>query len=358
MKRALAVGMVSGRLDSQRCRMEDESPDHGRGHDGRVTEPAELIELLGPCLADQARDELAELESPLQRKFAAPRDKDAWLHEPTHTYHVNGVKVKNSVTTIIKKHWPQFQADAALQNYEAWKANKSSKYGMLIQYLQVVEGRNDDYCKHAIAALWTRNGELASQLGTAMHRDFQFICEGNAPPQGETEEVCVFRKWLHPFMKRYCLEPWRAEWIIYYEHKGRVVVAGQVDLVMKHKNREEYWCIDYKRKSSAPKYPGGPRQLLGTENGGSFGGATGSGPFGGLPHNDFSVYTTQLNAYGHIAATQYGIDFRDRMCLLQIHPDLSGPNLVRVERMDETMEELFALEIAAMPEPEPPATLF
>lgn len=117
-------------------------------------------------------------------------------------------------------------------------------------------------------------------------------------------------------------------------------------------------CIDFKRKSSAPKYSGGPRQLLGTENGSSFGGATGSGPFKELPHNDFSVYTTQLNAYGHIAATQYGIDFRDRMCLLQIHPDLCGPNLVRVERMDETMDALFALEIAAMPESEPPASLF
>ena len=46
------------------------------------------------------------------------------------------------------------------------------------------------------------------------------------------------------------------------------------------------------------------------------------------------------------------------MCLLQIHPDLSGPNLVRVERMDEAMEELFALEVLAMPDPEPPATLF
>ena len=180
-------------------------------------------------------------ESPLEKRFAAPRDNEAWLHEPTHTYHVKGAKVGNSVTTIIKKHWPQFESESALQNYENWKANKSSKYGMLIQYLQVVEGRSDEYCKHAIASLWTRNGELASQLGTAMHCDFQFICEGREPPQGETDEVRVFRKWLHPFMKRYSIEPWRAEWIIYYEHEGRVVVAGQVDLVMKHKNREEYW---------------------------------------------------------------------------------------------------------------------
>ena len=235
------MGTASGRLESDLgmdvCAAE---PPLAQAVVAEMQDPLELLktaDLLGPCLAEQP----SEPESPLQRKFSAPRDKDAWLHEPTHTYHVKGAKVRNSVTTIIKKHWPSFEAASALQNYDSWKANKSSKYGMLIQYLQVVEGRDDEYCKHAIASLWTRNGELASRLGTAMHRDFQFICEGNEPPQGETTEVQVFRKWLQPFMQRYCLEPWRAEWIIYYEHQGRVVVAGQVDLVMKHKKREEYW---------------------------------------------------------------------------------------------------------------------
>ena len=299
-----------------------------------------------------------EPESPLRQKFPAKRDGDAWLFEPTHTYVVRGTQVHTSVTKMIKKHWPQFQPDVAMERYPQWKADKSHKYGVLIDYLTVVEERDDEYCRNAIKALWTKKGRIASDQGTAMHRDFQFICEDKDPPQGETYEVKLFRTWLKTFCARYNIEPWRAEWVVYYEHEGRIVVAGQIDLVLKHKERDEYWCIDYKRKDPTPKYPGGRRQLLGEEAGSKFGEETGSGPFKDLPHNDFSVYTTQLNAYGHIAATQYGIDFRDRMCLLQIHPFLETPNLVRCERMDDVMEELFALEIVGAPKTDSATELF
>ena len=214
------------------------------------------------------------------------------LYEPTHTYFVKGTQVHNSVTKMIKKYWPAFQPELALQNYPQWKANKSHKYGMLIQYLQLMEERDDEYCKQAITALWKKTGEISSKLGTDMHRDFQFICEGKEPPQGETEEVQMFRKWFVPFLNKYNLEPWRAEWIIYYEHEGQIAVAGQVDLVLKHRERDEYWCCDWKRKDPAPKYPGGPRQILGYTPEGRFVEETGSGPFATMPHNDFSVYTT------------------------------------------------------------------
>ena len=192
--------------------------------------------FLGASLPDR------EPGSSLQERFRAPRDGDAMLYEPTHTYFVKNTQVHNSVTKMIKQHWPQFQTESALANYAAWKANKSSKYGMLIDYLQVVEQRDDEFCKQAIAALWSKRGALASQLGTDMHRDFQYIVEGKEPPQGETQEVKQFRPWLKTFCERYSLQPWRAEWIVYYEHKGTVVVAGQVDLVLKHTERDEYWC--------------------------------------------------------------------------------------------------------------------
>ena len=107
--------------------------------------------------------------------------------------------------------------------------------------------------------------------------------------------------------------------------------------------------VDYKRKNPEPKYAGGPKQILGQESGSKFRDETGTGPFKDYPHNDFSVYTTQLNAYAYIAATQYGVDFRDRLCLLQIHPSLETPNLVRCERLDDATEELFALEASKLP---------
>ena len=286
--------------------------------------------------------------SPLEIKFPADRDGQAWLYEPTHTYIVNGTRVHNSVTKIIGKHFPKFQLEAALSYYESWKANKNSKYGMLIRYLQVMERKDDNACRKSIAALWKREGELSSAAGTAMHRDFQFICEGKPPPQGDTNEVTQFNSWMRDFSEMYKLDPWRAEWVIYLKHQGRIVVCGQVDLVMKHREREEYWCIDYKRKDPTPKYAGGPQLILGEPVSSKFDEDEGVGPFEGLPATDFSKYTAQLNAYGYIAATEYGIDFRDRMCLLQVHPNLPAPNLVRVERLDDAMEALFALEIADM----------
>ena len=90
-----------------------------------------------------------------------------------------------------------------------------------------------------------------------MHKDFQYIVEGADPPQDETNEVKQFRAWLESFCAKYHLKPWRAEWNIYYETPdGQVVIAGQVDLVLKSKFSEEYWCVDYKRKDPTPKYKG------------------------------------------------------------------------------------------------------
>jgi len=206
-----------------------------------------------------------------------------------------------------------------------------------------VQGLDDAQCKEGIASVWEARKKVAAERGTAMHKDLQFICEGKPPPQGETKEVALFRAWYDDFCHKYNLAPWRAEWVVYYEHNGEIIVAGQVDLVMKHREREEYWCIDYKRKDPAPKYKGGPKQLLGTEVIREDD-EMGTGPFAELPANDFSKYTAQLNAYGHIAATQYGIDFRDHMYVLQIFPSLSKAHIMGVERLDAEMQQVFELE--------------
>ena len=262
---------------------------------------------------------------------------------------MHGVAQNNSVTKMLSKYWPKFEPDSIVERYYLrWKTDRFSKYYHLIRYLEEVQGADEHACRDGIKTLWTRNGELASAAGTAMHLDFERVVEGLPPPQGETVEVVQFRKWLRDTCDRYSLIPWRAEWVVYYtDERNRVVVCGQVDLVLKHTERDEFWGVDFKRTNPAPKFLGGPRHILG-ENPGRFGDdETGSGPFAGLPHTDFCKYTCQLNAYAHIAATQYGIDFRDRMCLLQLHRDLPAPNFVRVERLDDEMSKLFDTEVAA-----------
>jgi hypothetical protein len=300
----------------------------------------------------------------------ARREGRARLEESAHVYYIDDAPLYNSVTKMLGRYWPKFDGPAvAAKCFAGWQSDRFSKHYSLIRYLTLFEGLDAGGCQERIAQMWVKEGELASKAGTAMHLDLQRIVEGAEPPQGETREVTMFRAWLQEFCDKYGLVPWRAEWVVYFtapsdlldcsdgneedatsdseqRSEGRPVVAGQIDLVLKHRERDEYWCVDYKRKDPSPKYKNGPAQLLGEPCGGAFNNACGSGPFAELPATDFAKYTAQLNAYGYIAATQYGIDFRDRMCLLQIHPDLSSAHLARVERLDEEMEKLFAEEAA------------
>lgn len=290
-----------------------------------------------------------ELWSRLNVKNPCPRSNDIHMMEETHTYICKGRPVRTSATGLLKNHFPCFDGPGIVaKNYDKWKVDKTCKYKPLIDYLTLVEKQDDEFCKRAIVHTWSASGESASAEGTAMHRDFQFIVEGYDPPQGETPEVVQFRAWLARFCKAYELEPWRSEWNIYYETpEGEVLVAGQVDLVLKHRIKDEFWCVDFKRSDPQPKYKGGPEHRMGEEIINRFT-EYGTGPLEAIPATDFGKYSCQQNIYGHIAATQYGIDFRDHMYLLQVHRALPKPHIVGVERLDAEMDALFANELRVM----------
>ena len=305
---------------------------------------------------------LGTTDPPSPETTVVPRDGRAHLDERSHTYFIDGEPLQNSVTKIISRWFPKFDGLAvATKHFEAWESDRFCKYYQLIRYLTTVQKLDRAECIQSIVTLWQREGALASQAGTAMHLDFECIVKGRMPPQGETHEVKMFRTWLSTFCETYNVAPFRSEWVVFYtqpptdastglddpQHAAnpRPVVAGQIDLVLKHREREQYWCVDFKNKNPAPKYKGGPAQLLGDSRERAF--ECGTGPFANLPATDFAKYTAQLNAYGYIAAKQYDIDFRDRMFVLQVHEALAEPHLVRVERLDAEMDELFALEAKA-----------
>ena len=283
----------------------------------------------------------------LADKHPLERDGSIQFFPESHMYIYDGKSARVSVTGLVKQNFPVFDASKIVnERYPQWKHSKTNKYSALIKYLQLVEEKDDDYCKGAIRALWDADGKKASDEGTAMHADFEAIVNGLPPPQGETKEVVLFRQWLGAFCSHYDVEPFRSEMIVYYLHMGNVLVAGQVDLVLKSKTEDKYWCVDYKRKDPTSKYAGCGPQLLGMGESAtsSFGDEEGTGPFEGLAATDFYKYSAQQNIYGYIAAEQYNIDFRDRMYLLQIHPSMDTPHTVTVPRMDDRMEVLIAIE--------------
>ena len=51
-------------------------------------------------------------------------------------------------------------------------------------------------------------------------------------------------------------------------------------------------------------------------------------PFQDVPNNKTGRYTVQLNIYAHTLFTDYGIDARDHLYMVQIHHSLPNPNVV------------------------------
>ena len=264
-----------------------------------------------------------------------------------HTYELNGLRARTSVTGLVSKYFQGFDPKKVVDDhFEHWKRGKSTKYYALIRYLSEVGGRDEDFCKSAIRRVWELDGAHAADEGTKMHEDFEAIVNNEKPPQGETKEVVMFRQWLALFCKELDVEPFRSEMLVYYLHGDRVLVAGQVDLVLRGRtDKSKFVCVDYKRTDPTPPYKGVDKVLLGQEAPSRFANEQrGMWPFSAWESSKYWKYCAQQNIYGHIAAEQYNIDFRDNMFLLQIHPGLDRAHAVTVPRASEEMEALFRLE--------------
>ena len=279
-----------------------------------------------------------------------PLDRDGRMkfYPGVHAYELGeGERVRLSVTGLVGKYFPGFDANKVVdEHFEHWKRGKSTKYYALIRYLTEVQGKDEDFCKSAIRRVWELDGTYAAEEGTKMHDDFEAIVNNQTPAQGETKEVVMFRQWLALFCEELDVEPFRSEMLVYYLHGDRVLVAGQVDLVLRGRtDKAKFVCVDYKRTDPTPSYKGGGQVLLGQEAPSRFANdQRGMGPFSSWEASKYWKYCAQQNIYGHIAAEQYDIDFRDNMFLLQIHPSLDRAHAVTVPRTTEEMEELFKLE--------------
>ena len=101
--------------------------------------------------------------------------------------------------------------------------------------------------------------------------------------------------------------------------------------------------MDFKRTNPAPKYTGGPPNLLGPHQGAKFHPGYADAPLGELENNDFGKYTMQLNILAIMLQEKYGIVVKNTF-LLQMHPGLDEEHGVQVPGHMNATDSLFTIE--------------
>jgi ATP-dependent exoDNAse (exonuclease V) beta subunit len=214
------------------------------------------------------------------------RDKNIIFHEGPHIYEVHGSS-KNyiSVTTIIHKFFPEFDGKkiAKMVFKKNFDKEDSPYYNMQIK----------DILKQ-----WDDNKNVASKMGTAMHKNFELYFndiqfEEDFKTKKEYELFLNFLK-DHPN-----LNPFRTEWEVYDED---IKIAGSIDMLFLNEDGTLDIC-DWKRCKEIKK-----------DN--KF--ESGLYPLEDLPNTNYWHYTIQLNMYKRILEKNYNVKIRN-LYLICIH---------------------------------------
>ena len=161
--------------------------------------------------------------------------------------------------------------------------------------------------------MWSDAGELASALGTRMHKEIEMALTGNLY-DASMEEMQTFRRFVTEVLELRRWQLYRAEWTIYDE---LVMVAGQIDAVFIDSSGA-FHMVDWKRV----------RHPLMPDSGENFQ-RYGSGVCSELLDNHFNHYALQQNLYSAILRRRYAMRLSS-MALVQIHPDIIGYNIIAV----------------------------
>ena len=245
----------------------------------------------------------------LAEKNQHPRDKCITFDEGPHIYTVKGDSNYTSVTTIIHKHFEEFDADKIITNMMNSKKWSQSKY-----FGQTSE---------EIKAGWTKNGQEASKAGTKMHYDIE--CYYNeCPRDNDSTEYQYFNNFLAAYPD---LKPYRTEWTIFHEE---LKLAGSIDMVFKD-DEGNLLIYDWKRC----------KEIVKTNAFGKWGNKE---CIEHLPDTNYWHYCLQLNTYKAILEEKYGEKVKD-LYLVCLHPDNKNKNYQRIKVSDlqEEVKDLFNL---------------
>lgn len=209
-----------------------------------------------------------------------PRDTRIHFDPEPHVYTVDG-DVFTSVTSVIDQFFPSFDAEAMA----ARCAGKGKYIGMTASDVEDA---------------WRKNGEAASEAGTALHLAIEHFLLERKP--SDLPEFPMWLDWYQASEKKLG-HVVRLEWAIFDEEFG---VAGMLDALFQSP-KGLYFLLDWKRKKAIKKQAFTPTDRA-------------HEPIRHLPNCDYARASLQLNVYRKILKKHYGIEVAF-MGLIQCHPE-------------------------------------
>ena len=237
----------------------------------------------------------------LQVANAHPRDARITFDEPTHEYSVDGAVLPKSVTGVLKLMGDDHFKPRRTANRIAGARSPNPRYSTIHADGSVTRMTPREICDQ-----WTQANVLGTDLHGKIERYLNDVDPGPVGPEDPNgPEFAMFLKWYEG-IKAAGYVPYRTEWIIFHEEHQ---VAGSIDCVFYHKDRNEYMIVDWKR-------------CLTSTSGfaTAFRDKRFKAPLDHLPATKRNEWALQVNVYRHILEAKYGLTI-SRMGMVVLHPE-------------------------------------
>lgn len=199
-----------------------------------------------------------------EEELIKSRDEKVTFDEKSHIYYYNNKKLI-SVTQFIKLYTPHF--DSIYASNSKSKKNREKN-------LENKDNKKEITNPIELRKFWRLLAERSTNLGTAAHIFSQlYVMDRTVKPKSKYDEAVL--KAINDLEKYWDII--LQEDIVY---NVEYMLAGSIDLILKHKKTGEYWIADWKTTEDMNK---GYGKLL--------------KPFNSLINNALSKYSVQLDLY-------------------------------------------------------------
>lgn len=243
---------------------------------------------------------------PLKGNIAHVRDKRILFDSENHKYYIDENPDTISVSQLIDKFFPEFDAIKAAKNLNS----NNELYGLPVE---------------EIVKRWKDKGIKAAELGTKLHQQIENYYK-KIPNESTSIEFEYFLK----FKEKYpTMIPHRTEWRIFDED---YLIAGTIDMIYK-KEDGTFYIFDWKRSEKVITHDGKPKLSDPNHPFSKF-------AYGELKHltdDSYYKYVLQQNIYKYILEKKYDYTINS-INLLILHPKYQTFYWLKLPNMQKEVE--------------------